>query len=160
MTDEPTPDNPDTPPTPEPVKTDRLPDEHPAAKALAKANEEAKALRLKLQEIEDRDKSDAEKLNERLSAAEQRAQDAEARAVRLEVATAKGLTPAQAKRLVGATREELEADADEILEAFPARQVSPPPSDKPRTDLRGGTDPTEDDGVDMREVVASIPRGI
>lgn len=48
-------------PTPEP---DRLPDDHPAAKALAKANKEAETLRLKLQEIEDRDKSELQKLQE------------------------------------------------------------------------------------------------
>lgn len=55
---------PATPPTPEPTATDRLPDDHPAAKALAKANKEAENLRLKLQEIEDRDKSEVQRLTE------------------------------------------------------------------------------------------------
>lgn len=55
---------PATPPTPEPPATDRLPDDHPAAKALAKANKEAETLRLKLQEIEDRDKSEVQRLTE------------------------------------------------------------------------------------------------
>jgi hypothetical protein len=67
------------------------------------------------------DKSEAEKR----AAAEQRAADAELRATRLEVAHEKGLTPAQAKRLVGATREELEADADEILRDFPVTPAAP-----------------------------------
>jgi cell division septum initiation protein DivIVA len=38
--------------------------------------------------------------------------------LREEVAETKGLTTAQASRLVGATREELEADADDLLATF------------------------------------------
>ena len=63
----------------------------------------------------------------RRRSAAKRAEAAEARALRHEVAAAKGLTPAQAKRLAGTTKEELEADADEILADFaPAKK----PSDK------------------------------
>lgn len=86
--------------------------------ALRKANKEAETLRLKLQEFEDRDKSEAQKLSERAEAAEKRATELETHALRLEVAAEKGLSPAQAKRLVGSTREELETDADELLETF------------------------------------------
>ena len=43
---------------------------------------------------------------------------AEARADRAEVAHEKNLTPAQAKRLQGETKDELAADADEIIELF------------------------------------------
>ena len=83
--------------------------------ARAKANADAAT---KLQQFEDRDKTEAQKLTERAEAAEKRAAETEARALRLEVAAEKGLTPAQAKRLVGTTREELEADAAELLETF------------------------------------------
>lgn len=86
--------------------------------ALRKANKEAETLRLKLQEFEDRDKTEAQKLAERAEAAERRAAEFETASMRLEVAAEKGLTPAQAKRLVGATREELEADAEELLATF------------------------------------------
>lgn len=86
--------------------------------ALRKANKEAETLRLKLQEFEDRDKTEAQKLAERAEAAERRAAEFETSALRLEVAALKGLTPAQAKRLVGSTREELETDADELLTTF------------------------------------------
>jgi hypothetical protein len=48
------------------------------------------------------------------------------RALRLEVAFEKGLTPAQAKRLVGGTRDELEADAEEILRDFPVKSDGRP----------------------------------
>lgn len=81
----------------------------------AKANAEAAT---KLQQYEDAQKSAEERATEALTTAEKRASEAEARALRLEVASEKGLTPAQAKRLVGSTREELEADAADLLENF------------------------------------------
>jgi hypothetical protein len=61
-------------------------------------------------------------LEERVAQIEQQAKDSEARALRAEVANAKGLTPSQAKRLVGGTREELEADADELLKDIGAQK--------------------------------------
>ena len=44
--------------------------------------------------------------------------DNDPRLLRLEVAMDKGLTAAQAKRLVGNTKEELETDADELIQSF------------------------------------------
>lgn len=87
-------------------------------RALNKANKEAEALRLKLKEFEDRDKSELERLTERAEAAERAAAATELKALRLEVAAEQGLTPAQAKRLVGETREDLESDAKELLATF------------------------------------------
>ncbi|EPD63171.1 hypothetical protein [Streptomyces sp. HGB0020] len=77
-------------------------------------------LAAKAKELEDSKKTETEKLSEKLTAAEKRAADAEQKALRLEVAAAKGLTDAQAKRLVGTTKQELEADADELLASFGA----------------------------------------
>jgi cell division septum initiation protein DivIVA len=82
------------------------------------AEKRAAELEARLKEFEDRDKSESTRAIERAEAAEKAAAAAEARALRLEIAAEKGLTPAQAKRLVGETREELEADADELLETF------------------------------------------
>jgi hypothetical protein len=82
------------------------------------AARERDALAAKLKEFEDRDKSEADKAVERAAAAEKRVAELEAQATRLEVAFENGLTPAQAKRLVGSTREELEADAKELLATF------------------------------------------
>lgn len=79
---------------------------------------ELEPLAAKAKKLEEASKTESEKLTERATAAEKRAVEAESRALRLEVATAKGLTPAQAKRLVGSTKEELEADADELLSSF------------------------------------------
>ncbi|MEV6684455.1 hypothetical protein AB0N28_03770 [Streptomyces sp. NPDC051130] len=74
-------------------------------------------------------------------AARAEAAQATATALRLEVATAKGLTARQAERLRGATREELEADADDLLTTFgtPAPQGSAGRSGGPRGSEVGGT---------------------
>lgn len=81
----------------------------------AKANADAAK---RLSEIEEASKTEAQRLTDRMTAAEERASKAELSAMRSEVAVEKGLTPAQAKRLVGNTREELEADAADLLETF------------------------------------------
>lgn len=144
--------------------------------ALKKANAEAAQNRKKLQELDDKDKSELQKAVERAEAAEARADQAESRILRLEVAAAKGLTPAQAKRLVGASKEELEADADELLATFkPSTGDSaggdgaggdgegerrPDPIGRPRPNLEGGGDPTRSPDPDMRKVVESIPRSL
>lgn len=128
----------------------------PAVKAaLRKANKEAETYRLKLKELEDRDKSETDKLKDSLTVAEKRAEDAEARALRLEVAAEKGLTLAQAKRLVGATKEELEADAEELMQSFGATGNGggkPPPAGKPKERLKPGHVPDAEPEVDVEKV--------
>jgi hypothetical protein len=88
-----------------------------------------KAKAAKFDEIEQASRSDVEKAAERAAAAERDRDDARGRLDRLEVALEKGLTPSQAKRLVGSTREELEADADELLKDL--GDASKPRSPKP-----------------------------
>ncbi|NYE44193.1 hypothetical protein [Streptomyces fulvorobeus] len=81
------------------------------------------------------DLTDAERLQAEKDAAEtarltaERERDeARAEALRITVAAAKGLTPSQAKRLQGSTKEELEADADELVKDFgPSTLGTPPP---------------------------------
>jgi len=99
-----------------------------ARKWERRAKENAEAAR-RLREAEEAEKSELQKLAERAEAAEKRAAEAEGKLLRLEIAAEKGLTPAQARRLVGNTREELEADADELLEAFGAKK----PESKPES---------------------------
>jgi hypothetical protein len=85
------------------------------------AENQLKALRVemaKLKKDDDATKTEQQKMLERIEAAEKKAAEAEARQLRAEVAVEKKLTPAQAKRLAGTTREELLTDADELLEAF------------------------------------------
>lgn len=75
-------------------------------------------------ELTEQSKTEQQRATEALSAAERRAAEAEASALRLEIAAEKGLTPAQAKRLVGSTREELEADAADLLENFKSTETT------------------------------------
>jgi len=93
--------------------------------ALKKANKEAETLRLKLKEYEDRDKTEAQKLQEERDALLAERDSLHMAQMRREVADEMGLTPAQAKRLVGSTREELEADAAEIAATFPTTPAKP-----------------------------------
>ncbi|MFB7479581.1 hypothetical protein ACFUEM_08475 [Streptomyces anulatus] len=74
----------------------------------------------KAAELSDVERVQAEKATAEQAAASARA-DADAavkRALLLEVAMSKSLTPAQAARLQGSTKEELEADADALLKDF------------------------------------------
>jgi hypothetical protein len=83
-------------------------------------------LKTKVIEFEEKDLSEVERLrkeNERLKDAPakvatkgQGSSEDALRADRLEIALEKGLTKTQAARLVGSTREELEADADAYIE--------------------------------------------
>ena len=93
--------------------------------ALKKANKEAETLRLKLKEYEDRDKTDLQRLHEERDTLKSERDSLNLKTLQREVADEKGLTAAQARRLVGSTREELEADADDILSAFPAAPAKP-----------------------------------
>ena len=169
----------DVSPDPDPVVDDTSQEEDfdaERAKAkIAKANSEASNLRKrmkeleekakKLDEIEDANKSEVERATSSLKAAEERAQAAELKAMRLEVAAAKGLTPAQAKRLVGASIEELEADADELVDTFkPAdsgeQSSKPQMPGKPQQHLRSGGDPTEEpQETDPAKLAEAISRG-
>lgn len=170
--DEPENDSPEEPNIQSDKGTDELFDEDRAKAKIAKANSEAAGLRKRLRELEplaakakeleDANKSEAEKLTERLSGAEKRAQEAELRALRLEVAAEKGLTPAQARRLVGSSKEELEEDADDLLSSFAPKDDAPKTPrvpGRPKERLRGGGDPEEPvEETDPRKLADSIGR--
>jgi chromosome segregation ATPase len=135
-------------------------------KQLEKARKEAAGYRTKVRELEplatrakeleDAGRSDLEKLTARAEKAEQERAQVEARALRLEVAFEKGLTPAQAKRLVGSSREELEADADEILRDFPA--LKPDGRPKGNADLGGRekAPPSDPKQADLAQIEADM----
>jgi hypothetical protein len=128
------------PPKDPPKDDDKLGDA--GKKALDAEREARKAAEKELAKYRkaEQDKADADKSEaEKRTAAEARADAAELRALRIEVAHEKGLTPAQAKRLVGANREELEKDADEILVDFPVAPVKSTPKPDPSQGPRGDT---------------------
>jgi len=116
---------------------------------------QVKALADEKKKLEDEGKSDSEKVSEQLAALQKQLEEekqartkSEAEALRLRVAQAKGLSEAQARRLQGATREELEADADDLLESFGGKKDEPK-SDKgggrPRENLQPGASNENDD---------------
>lgn len=86
----------------------------------------AEAAEEKVQEYEDKELSETDRLrkeNERLKSgkSDKNAEGSDDLTVaRLEIALEKGLTARQAKRLVGKTRDELEDDADALLEEIGA----------------------------------------
>lgn len=129
-------------------------------KARQAAEAELARYRKAEQEKADAEKSDLQKATEREAAAEKRATAAEAWALRLEVATAKGLPASYAKRLVGATREELEADADDLLKDYkPAAGGATPPAGsgtKPAPDpSQGAKPPTRERPKSLTEAIAA-----
>lgn len=77
--------------------------------------DDVKAKAAEFDKAQEANKTEIEKANERASKAEAEAAQIRLEADRSAVALAKGLTPNQAKRLVGTTKEELEADADELV---------------------------------------------
>jgi type IV secretory pathway TrbL component len=78
----------------------------------AKANADAAK---KLAELESANKTEIQRAQDEAAAAKEAAIKSELRAVRAEVAQAAGLTVSQARRLVGETKDELEADAKELV---------------------------------------------
>lgn len=92
--------------------------------------------------IKDSQKTDQQRLEERAMAAEKLAADNAADAIRARVALEKGLTPAQEKRLIGSTREELLADADALLAdlGVPVQKTPvPDPSLGPKNEPTAGS---------------------
>lgn len=87
-------------------------------------------------------RTDLERLNERLVQHESDLSAERTARWRAEVAHERGLTPGQASRLRGDTREALLADADDLLAAFPAPPADPP-RPGPRPDPAQGPRPGE-----------------
>jgi len=97
----------------------------------------------KVEEAAREGETETERLKRELAEANEKANKATEKSIetmRLEVALDKGLTKVQAKRLIGSTVEELEADADELLASF------------------GGSGRSADDGDDDGEDEGEQPR--
>lgn len=123
-------------------------------KALKAERARAEAAEKRLAEFEkaekekaDAEKTELEKLAEANADATSKLSAAEKRLVRLEIALAKGLTQAQMKRLVGDTQEELEADAEELLELL-GESKTVESKGRPK-DLRGGGKPGDGTSLEM-----------
>ena len=134
-----------------------------ARKHEARAKENAGAAK-RLKELEDADKTELQKATDK--AATEATEHAKTRGelLRLRVAMRKGLTETQAKRLVGETEEELEADADELLASFKPQDDASSDTDngkptRPKERLRPGAAPDEEpDETDPRKLADIVPR--
>lgn len=83
----------------------------------------------RLQERDDADKTEGQKLSEKLTDAETRAAQAESRLVRFEVAAERGLDMQAAKFLVGSTRDEVEASAEDLAKLLKEKGKTTPSFD-------------------------------
>lgn len=101
----------------------------------------------RLQEFEDRDKTEAQKLADRLAEAEKTAASAQGQLLRYQVAADKNLPPTLAARLQGSTQEELEADAEVLLKEFGSQQQRATPN------FDGGVRKPADQPTDMNALI-------
>lgn len=134
------------------------------------AEKEAKDLKARIAELEDKDKGDVERLKGQVATLTQERDDLAAKVPRLEVALEKGLTAAQARRLVGDTKADLETDADDIIATFkPASDSGDeggdkggdrPSNSRPIPDLKGGGKPEDKTPVETNpaKLAESVPR--
>jgi hypothetical protein len=86
-----------------------------AERAATERQSQLDATLAELQQFRDRDKTEAERLTERTTAAEAKAATATTGLLKYEVASDKKLPLSFAARLQGSTREELAADADKLV---------------------------------------------
>lgn len=112
-----------------------------AAKYRTEAKANADAAK-KLAEIEESKKSEADRAADALKAQTERAETAEAALLRYEVAADKGVPPKAMRLLSGATREEIEASAEDVLELI--GDAGKPRTPKPNPAQREGDSPVED----------------
>ncbi len=165
MADEPDPQGTDKEPDPSKPTEPDFKAEAEKWKAMARKHEadakkNADAAK-RLADLEEADKTELQKLTDAKAAAEKEAAEAKLTALRYEVAASKGIPITQAKRLIGSTKEELEADADEYLESAKpdtGDKKDPPPDGKPKPDLKGGGDPEESEDFDPDEVLKKVRR--
>jgi hypothetical protein len=157
----------ETPPTPPPSEPlgdagKKALDEERRARREAEARlKELEPLAKRAQEMEESQKTEAQKLADANRVLEDRASKAEAQVLRLGVCVDKGLPLSMAGRLNGGSKEELEADADELLLSFKAgtdAQPPVPPGGRPKERLRPGAVPDAEPDPDRAEVIAAIPR--
>jgi hypothetical protein len=130
-------------------------------KARRDAEKQSADLAARLKQLEDKDKSETDKLRDENATLTKENERLGGEILRRDIASDKGLTLAQAKRLHGATREELEADADEFLtENGPAKDETPA-GDRPKERLKSGAVPdAEPEETDPAKLAAMVsPNG-
>jgi hypothetical protein len=120
---------------------------------LAKSNADAAK---RLAQLEDASKSEQQRAADAQKAAEQRAAKAEAELLRVRIAAEHDLSPADARRLIGDTEDELRADAAAYAdERKPSKATGA--TRRPTEQLRGGAEPDEQpEELDPEKLAAAI----
>lgn len=121
--------------------------------ARAKANQDAS---VRLQEIEDGQKSETERLTSALQKAESRAAESELAALRLKVALKAGLPVDLADRVRGDTEEAMLKDAETVLTLLKADSKAERPA--PRAGGDRGGDPAGDSSAFMGSLIRGSVR--
>lgn len=140
--------------------------ERDASRDLARQLAESKSLQQqladKVKEFEDRDKTDQQRLADEVAALKQQVADkdseiskAQHASVRAEVAAAKGVPTSS---LFGATKEELEASADELIAWRDANTKRTPKPPAPTSGLKSGASASGDGPTDPKEKAAAALR--
>lgn len=127
-------------PKPEQPKADETDWKAEARKWEARAKENVEKAK-SFDALQEQNKTEQERMQDRIAKAEQDSQTAFTEAARLRVALDKGLTPTQAKRLVGSTEEELAADADQLLADLQPGKPRGDVAQGPRGDQPASDDP-------------------
>lgn len=159
---------PDPDPDPEPDPSDKDPDYKAEAEKWknlsrkhekqAKANADAAK---KLSELEEKDKTEQQKLADKATLEAKRADEAELKALRYEVAQDKDVPKKLMKFLTGSTQEELEESADELLAALKEDEGDDKSKGggRPKEKLKPGATPDPEPAeTDPTALVAKIPR--
>lgn len=114
----------------------------------------------KARELEDAQKTEQQRLADQLAAAQQEAATYRGQALRMKVATEKGVPAALVGRLQGSTEEELAADADALLAAFPqTAPVQPAGQRAPIEALRPGSLPNTPEPTLAEHIAAAEAKG-
>lgn len=94
----------------------------------ATSRKELATVKAALEELQGRDKSESERLSERVTLSERRASEAETKALRYEYAARHGLDFDAAQHITGSTPEEVEASAAHLAEVITARAANVKPA--------------------------------
>ncbi len=127
--------------------------ERKARKAAEKRAADAEA---RVKAADDAGKTEVERLQGQVADLTKQAEAAIARVDRYEVAAAKGLSLAQARRLVGATKDELEADADEMRSELGLDKEPATGTKRPTEDLKSGASNEDDEEPDTGAIADKI----
>jgi hypothetical protein len=104
--------------------------------ALKKANKEAETLRLKLQQFEDAQKSEAQKLAERAEQAERERDALRVESLCARIAIAKGVPPDLLEFLTATDEDELNAQAERLMARLASTEAA-----RPKVDVDQGARP-------------------